>query len=50
MPRTDIDWAGLGFGFSEVNCHIRYTWKDGVWSEGEFVKKPGCRKASWTCW
>ena len=40
MPRTDIDWASLGFGFSEVNCHIRYTWKDGAWSEGEFVKKP----------
>ena len=29
MPRTDIDWASLGFGFSDVNCHIRAVWKDG---------------------
>ena len=40
MPRTDIDWANLGFGFSEVNCHIRYVWKDGQWSEGELDQKP----------
>ena len=26
-----IDWASLGFGFSDVNCHIRYTWKNGKW-------------------
>ena len=38
MP--NIDWKSLGFGFSDVNCHIRYTWKDGQWSEGEFVKEP----------
>ncbi len=40
MPRTDIDWAQLGFGFSDVNCHIRSVWKDGKWSEFEFVKEP----------
>ena len=40
MPRTDIDWSKLGFGFSDVNCHIRYVWKDGKWSEGELVKDP----------
>ena len=40
MPRTDIDWAKLGFGFSDVNCHIRCTWKDGKWGEFEFVKDP----------
>ena len=38
MPRTDIDWASLGFGFTDVNCHIRYVWKDGAWGEGELVK------------
>ena len=38
MP--NIEWSKLGFGFSDVNCHIRYTWKDGAWSEGEFVKDP----------
>ena len=40
MPRNDIDWAKLGFGFSDVNCHIRYTWKDGKWGEPEFLKDP----------
>jgi branched-chain amino acid aminotransferase len=38
MP--NIDWKSLGFGFTDVNCHIRYVWKDGKWSEGEFVKDP----------
>ena len=38
--RQDIDWASLGFGFTDVNCHIRYTWKNGVWSSPEFVKEP----------
>ncbi|MBR1567064.1 MAG: aminotransferase class IV, partial [Oscillospiraceae bacterium] len=38
MP--NIDWSKLGFGFSDVNCHIRYVWKDGKWNEGEFVKDP----------
>lgn len=38
MPQ--IDWKNLGFGFSDVNCHIRYTWKDGAWDKGEFVKDP----------
>ena len=40
MPRTDIDWAKLGFGFSDVNCHIRCVWKDGKWGDFEFVKEP----------
>ena len=40
MKMPNIDWKSLGFGFSDVNCHIRYTWKDGQWSEGEFVKEP----------
>ena len=38
MP--NIEWSKLGFGFSDVNCHIRYTWKDGAWSAPEFVKDP----------
>ena len=38
MP--NIEWSKLGFGFSDVNCHIRYTWKDGKWGEAEFVKEP----------
>jgi branched-chain amino acid aminotransferase len=35
-----IEWSKLGFGFSDVNCHIRYTWKDGKWSKPSFVKDP----------
>ena len=38
MP--NIEWSKLGFGFSDVNCHIRYTWKDGAWGAPEFVKEP----------
>lgn len=38
--RKDIDWASLGFGFTDVNCHIRYTWKNGAWGSPEFVKEP----------
>ncbi len=38
MP--NIDWKSLGFGFSDVNCHIRYVWRDGKWGEAEFVKDP----------
>ena len=38
MP--NIDWKSLGFGFSDVNCHIRYVWRDGRWGEAEFVKDP----------
>jgi len=36
----NIDWSKLGFGFSDVNCHIRYTWKNGKWSKPSFVKEP----------
>ena len=40
MPRPDIDWGSLGFSFSDVNCHVRYTWKDGAWSEPEYPVSP----------
>lgn len=40
MPRNDIDWEKLGFGFSDVNCHIRSVWKNGAWGEFELVKDP----------
>ncbi|MBR1870471.1 MAG: branched-chain amino acid aminotransferase [Kiritimatiellae bacterium] len=36
----DIDWANLGFGFSEVNCHVQAVWKDGAWGKLELVEKP----------
>ena len=36
----EIDWKNLGFAYMDTNCHIRYVWKDGQWSEGELVKSP----------
>ena len=36
----DIDWQSLGFQYLETNSHIRYVWRDGVWSEGELVDEP----------
>ncbi len=34
MKRADLDWKNLGFGYIKTNCNIRYTWRDGKWSEG----------------
>ncbi len=39
-PKKGVKWDKFGFGFSDVNCHIRYTWKDGKWSKPKFVKEP----------
>ena len=39
-PKKGIEWEKLGFGFSDVNCHIRFTWKNGKWSKPSFVKDP----------
>ena len=39
-PRQGIKWEKLGFGFSDVNCHLRMTWKNGRWSRPKFVKDP----------
>ena len=39
-PKKGIKWETLGFGFSDVNCHIRYTWKNGKWSKPKYVKEP----------
>ena len=38
-----IDWASLGFQYMETNCHIRYTWREGQWSDGELVREPYLR-------
>ena len=40
QPKKGIKWETLGFGFSNVNCHIRFTWKDGKWTGPRFVKDP----------
>ncbi len=36
----NIDWSSLGFAYMDTNCHIRYTWRDGKWDEGELVQDP----------
>lgn len=36
----NIDWSKLGFAYMDVNCHIRYTWRNGSWDGGELVKEP----------
>ena len=36
----NIEWSKLGFAYSDVNCHIKYVWKDGKWDAGELVKEP----------
>lgn len=38
MPK--IDWANLGFGFSDVHCHVRAVWKNGQWGPLELVRDP----------
>lgn len=37
---ASLDWANLGFQFRDVNCHVKFTFRDGHWSEGEMVKDP----------
>lgn len=37
---AQLDWKSLGFAYHDTNCHIRYVWKDGRWSEGELVDSP----------
>ena len=37
---ADLEWTDLGFDFVETNSHMKYTWKEGVWNEGEVVKDP----------
>ncbi len=36
----NIDWSKLGFAYMDVNCHIRYTWRNDAWDEGVLVKEP----------
>ena len=40
QPKKGVKWENFGFGFSDVNCHLRMTWKNGKWSSPKFVKDP----------
>ena len=37
---ANIDWKSLGFSYLPVNCHVQYTWRDGVWDEGVLATEP----------
>lgn len=41
MP--NIDWKKLGFEYLDTACHIRHTWRDGVWDDGELISDPTIR-------
>ncbi len=33
--KADLDWKNLPFDYCKTDINIRYTWRDGKWSEGE---------------
>ncbi|HQC51819.1 MAG TPA: branched-chain amino acid aminotransferase [Lentisphaeria bacterium] len=35
-----IDWSKLGFAYMDTHSHIRYTWRNGKWSDGELIREP----------
>lgn len=35
-----IDWSKLGFRYMDTHCHVRYTFKNGKWNEGELSDSP----------
>ncbi len=35
--KADLDWKNLSFEYLRTDYNIRYTWKDGSWSEGGLV-------------
>lgn len=37
---ADLDWMNLGFEYRDVNGHVKFTFKDGRWDEGEIVTDP----------
>jgi len=34
MDKAPLDWSNLEFGYRKTDANIRFTWKDGSWSEG----------------
>ena len=37
IQKAQLDWPKLEFGYRTTDFNIRYTWKDGQWSEGELT-------------
>lgn len=34
MSKPDLDWKALPFGYQKTDFNIRFTWRNGSWSEG----------------
>ena len=37
---SSIDWNNLKFSYFQTKCYVQYTFKDGKWSDCEFVEEP----------
>ncbi|KAK9728076.1 hypothetical protein K7432_001328 [Basidiobolus ranarum] len=37
---VNLDWANLDFSHRPTRCHIKYTWREGEWCQGECVFEP----------
>ena len=41
MSKTaNLDWANLGFEYSDTRCHIKYTYRNGAWDRGVIAESP----------
>lgn len=39
MSKADLDWKNLPFGYIKTDHNIRFTWRDGRWSEPELTSE-----------
>ncbi len=37
IKKADLDWKNLPFDYCKTDVNIRYTWRDGAWSDGELT-------------
>lgn len=37
IKKAELDWQNLPFSYIKTDYHIRYTYRDGKWSEGELL-------------
>lgn len=37
VPKADLNWQELSFGYCRTDFNIRYTWRDGRWDQGELT-------------
>lgn len=38
MEPANLDWPNLDFGYRKTDANIRFTWKDGAWSQGQLTQ------------